>query len=282
MQNAKGPGAGRAACTSKPSEGPFEGRRGLARFALPASGKGTPGRTHTKNSKVIAMRHALSLLSGITVALLCVLLLHQASSLSLFALAGCGIGICVLTRTWAYNLPALRRASVRLRIYWRRHARHALPGSTAAGPFVRRQLGRVNPMWLSYALIASWAVYEMLDGTRFLGAAPIERAAAGASTAMDAVAGTSAAIRALSAVGATQQRGERDVGGVMGIAATALPNGPDPGRLLLQADSPPPVMGGAAGEARNASAGCSATSSLRCGCQTMLDAFLPEPPVKEF
>jgi hypothetical protein len=137
-------------------------------------------------------------------------------------------------------------------------------------------------MWLSYALIASWAAYEMLDGTRFMNTAPIEQAAAGASSAMGAVAGTSAAIRALSAVGTAPQR-DRDSSGVMGIAATALPSsGAASDRVLMQTESRAQVMGGATGEARNASTGCSSTSPLRCGCESMLDAFLPEPPVKEF
>jgi hypothetical protein len=220
------------------------------------------------------MRHALSLLSGIAVALLCVALLHQASSLSLFALAGCGVGIGLLTRTWAYQLPAVRRASVRLRILLRRHAVPSPAVPVGAGPFVRRQLGRVNLMWLSYALIAGWAFYEMLEGTRFVGA-PIERAAAGASSAVDAVAGTSAAIRALGAVGDTPQA-DRSVG-----IAAALPTATDGDGALVAADTRSPVMGAASAEMRTGAAGCGA-SSLRCGCQSMLEAFLPEAPVKEF
>lgn len=214
------------------------------------------------------MRHALSLLIGIAIALVCVLFLYGASSLSLLALTGIGIGVCLLTRTWAYNLPALRRAGVRLRIFWRRHGRRtALPVRVAAGPFVRRQIGRVNLMWLSYVLIAGWAFFEMLDGTR-LTSAPIERAAAGASSAMDAVADTSAAIRALSAVGEAPQR---DLAG--GITAAALPQGSDADRMVLRSESRSQVMG-TAGEPR--------TGDQGCGTSSMLEALLPEPPVKEF
>jgi hypothetical protein len=218
------------------------------------------------------MRHALSLLTGIAVAAACVLFLHQASSLSQLALAGCGVGICLLTRTWAFNLPAVRRGAVRLRILWRRHAPVALPAVTLAeaGPFVRRQVGRVNLMWLSYALIAGWAVYEMLDGPRFT-TAPIERAAAGASSAMDAVAGTSAAIRALSAVGDAAATAPRDRAG--GITAAALPAGQDVDRAVVKAEGRGQVMGVPA-EPRTGDAGC-ATSS-------MLEALLPDAPVKEF
>ena len=180
------------------------------------------------------MRHALSLLTGTLVALVCVLFLHQASSLSVFALAGCGLGICLVTRTWAYNLPALRRAGVRLRIFWRRHGAEVLPRHTAPVPFVRRHLGRVNAMWLSYSLIVGWAAYEILDGTRFIGHAPIERAAAGASSAMDAVAGTSAAIRALSTV---PQRDLDVSGNLRSFSAPALPVGADSEALLPE----PPV-----------------------------------------
>lgn len=229
------------------------------------------------------MRQALSLLSGIVVALACVLLLHRASSLSLFALAGCGVGICLLTRTWAHHLRALRRASVRLRILWRRHAPDALPRRVEAGPFVRRQLGRINPMWLSYGLIAGWAAYEMLDGSRVLTIAPIERAAMGASSAVEAVAGTSAAIRALSAVGSAPQ----GASGV-GIRATTLSPGSEADRLLMQTEGGSAgVMGAAAGndacEARSGNARCGASgTSRRCGCPTVLDALLPEFAVQEF
>lgn len=212
------------------------------------------------------MRHALSLLTGIAVAAVCVMFLHQASSLSLFALAGCGIGICVLTRTWAYNLPALRRASVRLRIRWRRHGAATLPIPVEAGPFVRRQLGRVNLMWLSYALIAGWTFYEIVDGTPFTGA-PIERAAAGASSAMDAVAGTSAAIRALSAVG--DASASRDLAG--GLTAAGMQQGKDADRVMLQTENRGQVMGAA--QPRNGDSGCSTSS--------VLEALLPSPPVKE-
>lgn len=213
------------------------------------------------------MRHALSLLTGIAVAAAGMLLLHQASSLSLFALASCGIGICLVTRTWAYNLPALRRASVRLRIHWRRHGAATPPVAVDAGPFVRRQLGRVNLMWLSYVLIAGWAVYEIADGTPFTGA-PVERAAVGASSAMDAVAGTSAAIRALSAVG--EASASRDLAG--GLTAAGLQQGKkDADRVLLQTETRGQVMGAA--QPRNGDSGCSTSS--------VLEALLPSAPVKE-
>ena len=216
------------------------------------------------------MRHALSLLTGIAVALLCVWSLHQASSLSLLALAGCGVGVCLLTRTWAYNLPLLRRASVRLRILWRRHVRSEWPDQVHAGPFLRRQLGRVNLMWVSYAVIAGWTFVEILGGSRF-DTAPIERAAAGASSAMDAVAGTSAAIRALSAVGEGAQ--QREIGA--GLSATALPKGADADRLMMKTESRSLVMGAAAPtEPRTGDSGCDTSS--------MLEALLPDPAVKEF
>lgn len=211
------------------------------------------------------MRHALSLLSGVTVALVCGLILHQTSSLSVLALAGCGIGVALLARAWAYNLPAVRRASVRLRILWRRHGVDTRPMRSAARPFVRQQIGRVNPMWLSYALLTGWALYEMVDETRF-NTAPIQDVAASASSAMDAVAGTSAAVRALSAVNGAPLR---DVS----IGGTELPQSPDTDRLLQvqQTESRSQVMG-AAGEIRNGSS----------GCKTVLEAFLPDPPVNEF
>lgn len=227
------------------------------------------------------MRHTLSLLTGISVSGVCLLFLHQASSLSLLALGICGIGICLVTRAWAYNLPVLRRAGVRLRIFWRRHAAIAVPVTVEPGPFFRRQLERVNFMWLSYALIAGWAFYEMLDVSRYTGA-PIERAAAGASSAIDAVAGTSAAIRALSAVGDAPQSGEL----AAGLTAAALPKGSEADRVMVTTHGGAPVMGGTGPcEARPVDTECGVTSR-RCGCaspsQSMLEAFLPEPPVKEF
>jgi hypothetical protein len=80
MQNAKalpGPACG-LQVEALITAGPGAFRAGTFRASdLPAR---KPGRVvGHKNSKVIAMRHALSLLSGITIALLCVLLLHQAS-----------------------------------------------------------------------------------------------------------------------------------------------------------------------------------------------------------
>lgn len=213
------------------------------------------------------MRHALSLLTGVAVAAVCLLFLHQTSSLSVFALAGCGIGICLLTRTWAYNLPAVRRASVRLRIRWRRHGTSTLPAVEEAGPFVRRQLARVNLMWVSYALIAGWTFYEIVDGTPLTGA-PIEHAAAGASSAMDAVAGTSAAIRALSAVGDPSP--SRELG--RGISAAALAQAADGDRVMRQTENRGQVMGANA-TPRQGDSGCSTSS--------VLEALLPGPPVKE-
>jgi hypothetical protein len=108
----------------------------------------------------------------------------------------------------------------------------------------------------------------MFGGTRF-STAPIERAAAGASSAIDAVAGTSAAIRALSAVGEGSQR---ELGA--GITAAALPQGSDADRVMMKTEAQGQVMGGAPLEPRNGDSGCNTSS--------MLEALLPQPPVKEF
>ncbi|MGH8517417.1 MAG: hypothetical protein ACREUE_08145, partial [Panacagrimonas sp.] len=66
---------------------------------------------------------------------------------------------------------------------------------------------------------------------------------------------------------------QREVGGGGMKATTILPQAPDTDPLLRlqQTDSRSQVMG-SAGEIRNGNA----------GCKTVLEAFLPERPVKEF
>ena len=120
---------------------------------------------------------------------------------------------------------------------------------------------RAKLMWVSYALLAAWALYEVVPQTS-LARQPMEMAAAGASSAITAMATTSAAIRVIGAA-AADGSGARH----LPAAAAAVAAITDHETSLTTSSSSP--------------RGSGACQGRQCACSSLLDLFLTEAPAKE-
>ncbi len=138
------------------------------------------------------MRVLLSSLCGIVGAGLCIAVLSATMSLSWMQMLGSGIAIAALLGNHAHGWRVVRRAAVRSRIFLggtdgstrspsiQGAPSRAVPAFESWGAGLRALRPLTNPMWISYAFLASWAVYEAL-GVSNLGRGPIEAASAGIS-----------------------------------------------------------------------------------------------------
>ncbi len=122
---------------------------------------------------------------------------------------------------------------------------------------------RLNPMWLSYVVLSGWAIYEVV-AVSHLGRDPMQRVAATASSAVDAVASTSAAVVAL---GSASLKG--DPSAAMSAALLAGSR-PDYLRDAQAAHSAPPARTNCTG--RGAAVGLERYVS----CPGILERLIPD------
>lgn len=228
-------------------------RRKLVDDAMrpPAQASGTGARAHVPvRLLVVGLQRAATAIRG-----------TLAASLAFIQRAALDGLRCAL-RTLRAGTWAVRRLAALL-------YRSGAAANAATSGFFTRERAEPDPrlpqraklMWVSYALLAAWALYEVAPQTS-LARQPMEMAAAGASGAITAMATTSAAIRVIGAA-AADGSGARH----LPAAAAAVAAISDHETSLTTSSS--------------STRGSGACQGRQCACSSLLDLFLTEAPAKE-
>jgi len=233
------------------------------------------------------MHSALSGICAAIIAVLVVLVLGEWSGLGTTWSVLLGLASGALVARQAFRHRSLERARARWYENSQRVSAHEtvpeapVPGAensavtdpaSANGLAAMLRADRVNLMWISYALIAGWALYEVVVTSQLAQAPAIDVAAESpASTAAKPISQPEAVTMPVVT--------PKPVSGDPAIS-TSLTAGSDTpaGELMVEASAPAPI---AAPRWRPGSSRVCSCSDPRCGCRRSIDRMRPDSTRRE-
>lgn len=241
------------------------------------------------------MHSALNKVVAATVAILVVFALDKWSGLGTTWLALLGLAVGAVVAWRAYRRRSLERK--RARCYGNSRPtsmQQAASGAPVPGaensavrePASERSLAtmlradRVNWMWISYALIAGWAVYEVVATSQLAQSPGVEVAAASPASTSPASTNPASTLQAparqtatATAAVPTGASGAPSVSPSL-VSASDMP----PKALMVEASAPAPI---AAPRHRLGSSRVCSCSDPRCGCRRSIDRMRPDSTRRE-